>query len=105
MPTQIQLVPLGEFRMGAEGFGVRVYADSGNVECLSDEIVFSKPPEAVTSNWHEAFLDSSFDGIFLIIRGIFTTFVLNLENLSLSLFKDTIRTEDGVWCEETAIFG
>jgi hypothetical protein len=100
------IIPLGEFRMGTEGFGVQIQTPDGRIESLANEIVFHRPGHAdEESGWHEHFLDSSADGRFLIIEGAFSTFVVDLEELTLSLYKDTIRSIDKIWSEETPIYG
>lgn len=102
---QITPVPLGEFRMGVEGFGAGIIAKSKPIGCLKKEIVFVKPWIAGSSNWYEEFVEFSPDGRFLILHGEFSTFVIDIEGGTLSLFKDTIRSSDGIWCEETSILG
>ena len=102
---QITVVPLGEFRMGVEGFGVSVIVKSKAIKCLEKEIVFAKPRNATSSNWYEELVEFSTDRRFLLIIGEFSTFAINIEDGTLSLFKDTIRSSDGIWCEETPILG
>jgi hypothetical protein len=102
---QITAVPLGEFRMGVEGFGANIIVKSKPIRCLEKEIVFVKPRSAASSNWYEEFVEFSEDGRFLLLHGEFSTFVIDIECGTLSLFKDTIRSPDGIWCEEISILG
>jgi hypothetical protein len=41
----------------------------------------------------------------LILESNFATYVIDLEELTISLFHATIRGEDGIWCEETPVLG
>jgi hypothetical protein len=102
---QVTAVPLGEFRMGVDGFGASISVKGKPISCLTKEIVFVKLGTATSSNWHEEFVELSADGRFLIIHGQFATFVIDIPSLTLSLFKDTIRSADGIWCEEISIYG
>lgn len=40
---QIAVVPLGEFRMGVEGFGASIVVKNQLIKCLENEVVFVKP--------------------------------------------------------------
>lgn len=102
---QIAAVPLGEFRMGVDGFGASITMNGKPISCLMKEIVFAKPRNATSSNWHEDFIELSADARFLIIHGQFATFVIDIGHGTLSLFKDTIRSSDGIWSEEISILG
>ena len=102
---QITAMPLGEFRMGAEGFGASIVVKSKSIKSLEKEIVFVKPWSATSSNWWEEFVEFSADGRFVFIHGEFSIFAIDIEDATLSLFKDTIRSPDGIWCEETSILG
>lgn len=101
---EITAVPLGEFRMGAEGFGTSIVVKGKSIRCLEKEIVFAAPGN-LASNWREERVEFSADGRFLILHGEFSIFIVDIENGSLSLFKDTVRSPGGIWCEETPIFG
>jgi hypothetical protein len=102
---QITPVPLGEFRMGAEGFGASIVVKAKQIRCLEKEIVFVGSWGPLSPNWCTEFVEFSADGRFLLIHGAFSVYVVDVEIGSLSLFKDTIRSPDGIWCEETPIFG
>ena len=103
---QIRAIPLGEVRMGAEGFGASIIVKSKPIRCLEKELVFMKPSgSAALPNWYEDFAEFSADGRFLLLLGEFSVFVIDIEVGTLALFKDTIRSPHGIWCEETPILG
>ena len=91
---------LGEFRMGAEGHGLILYINGHSYDALADSIVFCNV------NQQEAgkFIDYSCDDNYLIIKGFFDTYIIDLKNATISLFRITLR-DIGMWCEESPIYG
>ncbi len=91
---------LGEFRMGAEGFGISFIFDDKIYDFLSDLVVFCNVTnESVTKH-----LTYSIDNKYLIVKGIFDTYVIDVYEREISLYKVTIRTNQ-IWSEETAVWG
>jgi hypothetical protein len=91
--------------MGVEGYGASIIAKGKSIRCFEKEIVFAKPRDAKSSDWWEEFVEFAAEQRFLLLHGVFSTYVVDVENCSISLFKDTIRAPEGIWCEETPIFG
>ena len=84
---QISAMPLGEFRMGVEGFGASIVVKSKPIRCLEKEIVFVRPRSAASSNWYEDFVELSADERFLLLHGEFSVFVIDIEVGTLALYQ------------------
>jgi len=100
-------VGLGEFRMGCDAYGLVVSSARGTFRALEAAPVF------VGNEDTDKALELSTCDRYLIVGGAFATYVLDLEDTSISLFKVTIRKrirsenpyEDfSVWSEENPIY-
>lgn len=93
----------GEFKMGVDGYSLIVLDEDGNIfsDYFKDRyawvghITKENPPHFFDKN--ESFL--------IIKDNHNATYVLDLENKLLSLYKTTIRTFSGEVCNENAIWG
>lgn len=99
MKYSVELNGLGEIRMGAEAFGLKITTDIGEFNCLWDE------PVLVGNDDYSKFIEKSSDGSLLCVSGQFATYILNLKENTLSLYKVTVRGKNNEWSEETPIFG
>jgi len=97
---QYVLNGLGEFRMGAEGFGITLIFDDQRCDILSKTIVFCN----VTQETVKGYFVYSADRKHVIIKGIFDTYVINVPNREIALFRITVHDSD-VWSDESAIWG
>lgn len=97
----IEINSLGEFRMDTVAYGVIVECEAGRFDAL----IHTKVYVATGGNKPKIDSDESTDGRYLILIGYFDTFVLDLEEFELSLFRTTVRSRDGIWSEETPILG
>ncbi len=99
MKYKVDLNGLGEIRMGAEAFGLRVTTEVGEFNCLWDE------PVLVGDDDYSKVIEKSNDGYTLCINGQFATYILNLKENTIALYKVTVRGKNNEWSEETPIFG
>ncbi len=95
----ITAMPLGEIRMGCEAWGLSIAGKQTAFSALSNHSVL-----VGSADWSDRVVHSRC-GDYLIVEGVFFTFVLSLGHQTLSLYKATLRDDTGTWCEETPIFG
>lgn len=100
-PFKIETNCLGEFRMGVNGHGLSVMCRKGRFSALRSVIVLasSDPDSPPVST------DLSTDGRYLVVNGDFATYVFDLDEIKISLYRATVRGAEGVWCEENPIQG
>ena len=94
-----EIHPLGEIRMGCEAFGVTIKTNYGEFDFLS------LIPVAVGKENVRDRLEISSCGRYLKVEGEFATWVLDIRNQSISIYRATIRTENNEWSEEQVIYG
>jgi hypothetical protein len=94
----VKPLPLGEIRMGCEAWGLSVDGGGWGFSALC-----AHPVLVGSADWEER-THQSLCGKFLVVEGAFFTFVLSLEDQTLSLYKATVRDNNGTWCEETPIY-
>jgi hypothetical protein len=87
--------------MGVCGHGLSVICRNGRFSALRDVIVFASsdpdsPPVAT---------DLSTDDRYLVVNGEFATYVFDLDEMKISLYRATVHGDEGVWCEENPIQG
>lgn len=93
---------LGEAGMGgAEKFGLIIKTAKGPIDLFEKETVFVDLGESELKK--KIFKDES--GNLYIIEGAFFTYIFNPESEEFSIYKATIRGENGIWCEENPILG
>lgn len=96
---KIEFVPMGEIAMGCEAHGIRIETEYGNFENLArvPVLVGRQDPDGCT--------ELSSCKRYLRVHGAFTTWILDIESQSISVYRTTIRTPDREWSEEQAIYG
>ena len=105
MKYTIDINCLGEFRMGVNGYGMTILSEGKKLDFLKDKLVFansappSDPPDV------KDLVDRINNKDIIVIKGAFSTFLVDIRAEEASLFKHTIRAPKGVWCEESAIYG
>ncbi|MCZ4371292.1 hypothetical protein O4H50_05765 [Vibrio diazotrophicus] len=94
----IEFVPLGEIRMGCEGYGLIIYTVHGVIDVFKDEII------SVNSQDSERVVMLSKCGEFLMVNGEFGQYIVNIREQRISVYRITIRS-NSIWSEEIAVFG
>jgi len=100
--TKFILNSMGEAGMGgAQIFGLTIETPKGVINLLEKKIIFVSPDE--TEAKKKIFADET--NTFYVIEGEFFTYIFNSESEEFSIYKATIRGENGVWCAENPILG
>ena len=92
---------LGEFAMGVNGFGISITSPKAVFSALWETIVIASS----AADSPDISTDLSQDGRFLVVVGLFATYVFDLDIQQISLYRATVRNAHGIWCEETPIQG
>lgn len=102
----ITTLSLGEIRMGCTAYGINIKAVNGEFKSLE------AAPILVGSDDWKNIVEASTCCRYLVIHGQFCIYILDLEEISVSLYRATIRGRIGewdegvtVWSEETPICG
>jgi len=85
--------------MGCEAYGVTIKTNYGEFDFLS------LTPVAVGKENIKDRLEMSSCGQYLKVEGEFATWVLDIMNQSISIYRATIRTKNNEWSEEQVIYG
>ncbi|MFM1694675.1 hypothetical protein [Aeromonas salmonicida] len=96
---EIELNPLGEIRMGCDAFGVVIKTNFGNFGLFKDS------PIIIGNTDHSKVIVQSKCKRYLLVKGSFGTYILDIKDQSISIYKTTIRGAGNEWSEEQAIFG
>lgn len=96
---EIELNPLGEIRMGCDAFGVVIKTNFGNFD------LFKNTPIIIGNTDHSKVIVQSKCKRSLLVKGSFDTYILDIKDQSISIYKKTIRGTGNEWSEEQAIFG
>ncbi|MBR7630936.1 hypothetical protein KAT72_18400 [Aeromonas popoffii] len=96
---EIELNPLGEIRMGCDAFGVVIKTNFGNFD------LFKNTPIIIGNTDHSKVIVQSKCKRYLLVKGSFDTYILDIKDQSISIYKKTIRGTGNEWSEEQAIFG
>lgn len=95
----IELNPLGEIRMGCDAYGVVIATNFGVFD------IFKETPVLIGSKDHSKCITQSDCNRYLLLKGSFGTYILDIKDQSISIYKTTICGETNEWSEEQAIFG
>lgn len=90
---------LGEIRMGADAYGIAIECNGTTMDALWET------PVIVTSASPTVDTEESADGRYLVVSGFFATYIFDLIDLTISLFRATIRNRHGICLEENPILG
>lgn len=96
---KVELYPLGEIAMGCPSYGLIINTNFGQVD------VFREIPIVIGSENYRQQIDQSTCSRYLSISSDFGIYILDIKDQSISIFKITIRSNDGAWSEEQAIYG
>ena len=95
----VELNPLGEIRMGCDAYGITIKTNFGDFD------VFKDVPVLIGSTDYSKYIEHSSCKRYLLLKGEFGTYILDIKDQSISVYKTTIRSSNGEWSEEQAIFG
>lgn len=95
----VELNPLGEIRMGCDAYGVIIKTNFGDFD------IFRDVPILIGHTDHSKCIEHSKCNRYLLLRGEFGTYILDIKDQSISVYKTTIRGANNEWSEEQAIFG
>jgi hypothetical protein len=95
----VELNPLGEFRMGCDAYGIIIRTNFGDLD------IFRDVPILIGHTDHSKCIEQSKCNRYLLLRGVFGTYILDIKDQSVSVYKATIRGSSNEWSEEQAIFG
>lgn len=85
--------------MGCDAYGLSIKTSHGDFD------IFKSTPILVGHTDYKKCIEQSTCQNFALIRGSFATYILDIENQSVSTYKVTIRGLDNAWSEEQAIYG
>ena len=85
--------------MGCEAYGLIINTNFGSFE------QFSKTPILIGSENYSRCIEHSSCKNYILIRGEFHVYILNLMEQTISIYKATIRGVENTWSEEQAIYG
>ena len=95
----IELNPLGEIRMGCDAYGVVIKTNFGVFD------LFKETPILIGNTDHSRVIIHSKCHRYLLLKGSFGTYILDIKDQAISIYKTTIRGAGSEWSEEQAIFG
>ena len=96
---EIVLNSLGEIRMGCDSYGVIIKTSFGDFE------IFKDTPVLIGHTDHSKCITQSDCKRYLLINGSFGTYILDIKDQSISIYKTTVRGASNEWSEGQAIFG
>ncbi|MFG1488451.1 hypothetical protein ABMA58_04310 [Oceanospirillum sp. HFRX-1_2] len=95
----IALIPLGEIRMGCDAYGMLITTNFGVFDFLKNK------PVLIGTQDHSRIIEQSSCKRYLLIKAAFTTYILDIKEQAISVYKTNIRGSSGEWCEEHAVYG
>ena len=96
---QVELNPLGEIRMGCNAYGLQIKTNFGDFELFKDV------PILIGHTDYSKCIEQSECQRYLLLRGGFGIYILDIKDQSISIYKLTIRGENNELSEENPIFG
>ena len=95
----VELNPLGEIRMGCDAYGIIIKTNFGDFD------IFKDIPILIGNTDHSKYIEQSKCKRYLLPRSDFGTYILDIKDQSISIYKITMRGPNNEWIEEQAIFG
>jgi hypothetical protein len=107
---KIETHPIGEFRMGAMGYGVTIRTTNGTYDFLKDV------PTLIGTSCHSSAVEISNDGRYIKVSGPDVKYVLDSKTMKVSIYRITVRAESekeqyawsesvNYFSEENCVFG
>lgn len=105
---KIEIHPIGEFRMGAMGYGLTIRTAYGTYHFLKDI------PTVIGSTNYESVVEISKDERYFKVTGPDVTYILDSKYMKASVYRITVRadvieadgsSEDMVYSVENCVFG
>ena len=95
----IQIHPMGEIRTGCEAFGITISTNFGVIDVFADSHVL------VGHTDRSKCIEQSNCSRYLLLRTAFDTFIIDIKDQAISVYKTTIWGKGNEWTEEQAIYG
>lgn len=95
----VELNPLGEIRMGCDAYGITIKTNFG------DFYIFKDVPILIGHTDSSKCIEQSECKRYIALEGAFGTYILDIKDQSVSVYRTTIRGSNNEWSEEQAIFG
>lgn len=95
----VELNSLGEFRMGCEAYGITINTNFGDIETFKDV------PIMIGQTDYSRVIEQSSCKRYLLIIGAFATYILDIKEQTISVYRATVRGVNNEWCEENPIYG
>ena len=95
----VKLNPLGEVRMGCDAYGVIIETSFGRFD------IFKEVPILIGHEDYTKHIEQSACHRYLLLRGEFGIYILDIKDQSISVYQTTIRGVTNEWSKEQAIFG
>jgi hypothetical protein len=84
---QIEVHPIGEFKMGAMGYGLTIRTAYGTYDFLKDV------PTLIGTSCHSSAVEISNDGRYIKVSGPDVKYILDSKNMKASIYRITVRAE------------
>lgn len=95
----VELNPLGEIRMGCDAYGMTLKTNFGDFDLFKDTLILIGHTDC------SKHIEQSTCKRYVLLKGEFGIYILDIKDQSISIYKTTIRGENNEWSEEQAIFG
>lgn len=95
----IELIPLGEIRMGCDAYGVLIKTNFGEID------VFQDTPILVGQTDPAKVIEQSSCNRYVLIKGAFATYMVDIKDQSISVYRATVRGPNNEWCDENPVYG
>ena len=95
----IELNPLGEFLMGCDAYGMTIKTNFGEIETFRDV------PVMIGQTDYSKFVEQSSCKGYLLIKGAFATYIVDIKDQTISVYRATVRGVNNEWCDENPIYG
>lgn len=97
--SNVILFPLGEIRMGCDAYGLSIKTNFGDFD------IFKDTPILIGNKDYSKCIEQSECTRYLLLRGEFGIYILDIKDQSVSAYKVTVRGSSNEWSEEQAIYG
>lgn len=99
MVEGIELNPLGEFRMGCDAYGMIIKTNFGDIETFKDV------PIMIGQTDYSKCVEQSLCTRYLSIKGAFATYIVDIKDQAISVYRATVRGVNNECCDENPIYG
>ena len=96
---EVELKPLGEFRMGCDAYGIIIKTNFGHIETFKDV------PIMIGQTDSSKCIEQSACTRYLSIKGAFSTYIVDIKDQAISIYRTTMRGLNNELCDENPIYG